>query len=114
MRITCPNCASHFKIPTELLGKKGRALKCASCGHSWYQSAQVDNLDLASIMGEEYAEKAQAAAGSPRIRNEMSSQAQVAANRAAAAAPQQGRAQAAPQMPSRWRRSTPCPLNSNG
>ena len=45
-------------------------MKCASCGHSWYQSAQVESMDLASIMGEEYAAKAQAAAGG-QIRNEV-------------------------------------------
>ncbi|MGE3477241.1 MAG: DUF3426 domain-containing protein [Rhodospirillaceae bacterium] len=61
MRITCPSCASHFELPSELLGKKGRALKCATCQHSWYQAAQVESLDLASVMGEDYA--AQAANG---------------------------------------------------
>ncbi|MBL8631361.1 MAG: zinc-ribbon domain-containing protein [Rhodospirillaceae bacterium] len=60
MRITCPNCTAHFEIPTELLGKKGRSLKCASCGHSWYQTAQVETLDIADIMGQEYAERAKA------------------------------------------------------
>ena len=63
MRITCPSCSSAFEIPANMLGKKGRALKCASCGHSWYQAAQVESLDLASIMGEAYAAKARAAAG---------------------------------------------------
>jgi predicted Zn finger-like uncharacterized protein len=60
MRITCPNCTAHFEIPTELLGKKGRSLKCASCGHSWYQTAQVETLDIADIMGQDYAERAKA------------------------------------------------------
>lgn len=58
MRITCPSCASHFELPSELLGKKGRALKCATCQHSWYQAAQVESLDLASVMGEDYAAQA--------------------------------------------------------
>ena len=44
MRITCPSCASHFELPSELLGKKGRALKCATCQHSWYQAAQVESF----------------------------------------------------------------------
>src|SRR3954463_8025051 len=57
MRITCPNCTSHFELPTELLGRKGRALKCASCGHAWYQTAQVGELDLAAVMGDDYAAK---------------------------------------------------------
>jgi len=61
MRITCPSCSSSFEIPAELLGRKGRALKCARCRHSWYQAAQVDSLDLASIMGEDYAAKAKSA-----------------------------------------------------
>src|SRR5262245_38150678 len=59
MRITCPSCASHFELPSELLGKRGRALKCATCQHSWYQAAQVESLDLASVMGEGYAQQAQ-------------------------------------------------------
>ena len=65
MRITCPSCASHFELPSELLGKKGRALKCATCQHAWYQAAQVESLDLASVMGKEYAQKAVAAGGAP-------------------------------------------------
>ena len=63
MRITCPNCTAHFEIPSELLGRKGRSLKCASCGHSWYQTPQVETIDLAEIMGEEYAAKAKADMG---------------------------------------------------
>ena len=58
MRITCPNCTAHFEIPAESLGKKGRSLKCASCGHSWYQTAAVETLDIADIMGQEYAARA--------------------------------------------------------
>ncbi len=81
MRITCPSCSSSFEIPAELLGKKGRALKCASCGHSWYQAAQVDSLDLASIMGNDYAAKAKAAAGS-KMRNERLPAGQAAPQRA--------------------------------
>ena len=77
MRITCPSCSSSFEIPVELLGKKGRELKYASCGHSWYQAAQVESLDLASIMGEDYAEKAKAAAG-PKMHNEVRSANQMA------------------------------------
>src|SRR5262245_38023787 len=63
MRITCPNCTASFEIPSELLGRKGRSLKCASCGHSWYQTPQVETIDLAEIMGEEYAAKARADMG---------------------------------------------------
>ena len=69
MRITCPNCTAHFEIPSELLGRKGRSLKCASCGHSWYQTPQVETIDLAEIMGEEYAARARADMGAPGPRS---------------------------------------------
>lgn len=52
MRITCPNCTAGFEIPTELLGRKGRSLKCATCGHSWFQAAIVDEIDLADVIAE--------------------------------------------------------------
>ncbi len=52
MRITCPNCTSGFDIPTELLGRRGRTLKCATCGHGWFQAAVVDEIDLADVMNE--------------------------------------------------------------
>ena len=94
MHITCPNCTSGFKLPAELLGRKGRALKCASCGHSWYQTAQVESMDLASIMGEEYAAQAQAAAGLPRMRSAVSA---AAASRSAAVP--SGMARMAPAAP---------------
>src|SRR5262245_11335009 len=88
MRITCPNCTASFEIPTELLGKKGRSLKCASCGHSWYQTPHVETIDLAEIMGQEYAAKAKAAMGPPpgAAAAQPQAQAQPAAKAAAAAA----------------------------
>ena len=52
MRITCPNCTAGFEIPTELLGRKGRSLKCATCGHSWFQAAVVDEIDLGDVLAE--------------------------------------------------------------
>ncbi|MEQ8508711.1 MAG: DUF3426 domain-containing protein [Rhodospirillaceae bacterium] len=52
MRITCPNCTAGFEIPTQLLGRKGRSLKCATCGHSWFQAAVVDEIDLADVLAE--------------------------------------------------------------
>ena len=52
MRITYPNCTAGFEIPTELLGRKGRSLKCATCGHSWFQAAIVDEIDLGDILGD--------------------------------------------------------------
>jgi predicted Zn finger-like uncharacterized protein len=36
MIITCPNCASRFNLKDELLGDKGRNVKCAKCSHRWF------------------------------------------------------------------------------
>jgi predicted Zn finger-like uncharacterized protein len=47
MLISCPNCATNFSIPESALGTKGRTLKCAKCGHKWFQNPLLDNgLDL--------------------------------------------------------------------
>ena len=38
MRIACPECALAFDLPPAFLGK-GRKLKCATCQHGWFQTA---------------------------------------------------------------------------
>lgn len=38
MLIGCPSCATHFSVPDKALLPKGRTLKCAKCGHKWFQS----------------------------------------------------------------------------
>jgi predicted Zn finger-like uncharacterized protein len=38
MLISCPQCATTFSVPDAALGTKGRTLKCAKCGHKWFQS----------------------------------------------------------------------------
>lgn len=42
MLIACPSCATRFAVPDSALGQKGRTLKCARCGHKWYQTAAAD------------------------------------------------------------------------
>lgn len=38
MLIGCPSCATHFSVPDKALLPKGRTLKCAKCGHKWFQT----------------------------------------------------------------------------
>ncbi|MFD2235202.1 DUF3426 domain-containing protein [Phaeospirillum tilakii] len=38
MLTTCPNCGTNFSVPDTALGRDGRKLKCAKCGHLWFQS----------------------------------------------------------------------------
>jgi predicted Zn finger-like uncharacterized protein len=46
MLISCPNCATNFSVPDKALQPSGRTLKCAKCGHKWFQSAQPAGNDL--------------------------------------------------------------------
>jgi predicted Zn finger-like uncharacterized protein len=50
MLITCPNCGTNFSIPDAALGTTGRKLKCAKCGHKWFQEPLMvmdeDDTDL--------------------------------------------------------------------
>lgn len=41
MQITCPACETRFSVPDKALGADGRTLKCARCGHKWFQSPVV-------------------------------------------------------------------------
>ncbi len=46
MQITCPNCATRYVIDAEKIGRAGRKVKCARCGHQW--SAEADPQALAN------------------------------------------------------------------
>jgi predicted Zn finger-like uncharacterized protein len=37
MQISCPACTTNFSVPDKALQPKGRTLKCAKCGHKWFQ-----------------------------------------------------------------------------
>ncbi|AVM74997.1 DUF3426 domain-containing protein [Magnetospirillum gryphiswaldense] len=43
MLIGCPACATNFSVPDKALQPKGRMLKCAKCGHKWFQAPVVDD-----------------------------------------------------------------------
>ncbi|MGE5515590.1 MAG: DUF3426 domain-containing protein [Bacteroidota bacterium] len=46
MLISCPNCATNFSVPDKALQPSGRTLKCAKCGHKWFQSVQSASNDF--------------------------------------------------------------------
>lgn len=37
MDLNCPSCGTHFVVPDNAIGEKGRKLKCAKCEHTWRQ-----------------------------------------------------------------------------
>lgn len=36
-RITCPECGAVYEVPLTAIPSGGRDVKCAACGHDWYQ-----------------------------------------------------------------------------
>lgn len=46
MLISCPNCTTNFSVPDKALQPAGRTLKCAKCGHKWFQSVNAPRDDF--------------------------------------------------------------------
>ncbi len=43
MIITCPNCATGFKVAADVFSDGARKVRCAQCGHSWLQELPAQN-----------------------------------------------------------------------
>jgi predicted Zn finger-like uncharacterized protein len=41
MILTCPECSTRFRVPTESLGD-GRTVRCSRCSHRWFQAPEED------------------------------------------------------------------------
>jgi predicted Zn finger-like uncharacterized protein len=42
MYITCPECFTRYIVKAQSIGANGRKVKCAKCGHQWFQAAASD------------------------------------------------------------------------
>ncbi len=45
MRLVCPKCKANYEIPRHAVPIGGREVKCADCGHSWFQTRTKKTKD---------------------------------------------------------------------
>jgi predicted Zn finger-like uncharacterized protein len=53
MIVTCPSCSTRYLVETQKLGVQGRMVRCASCGHTWYQAPPADAPPRVELVGPE-------------------------------------------------------------
>jgi len=46
MILTCPECATRFKIADDAIGSNGRTVRCSQCSATWFVAAEPDALNL--------------------------------------------------------------------
>jgi len=46
MILTCPECATRFKIADDAVGSNGRTVRCSQCSSTWFVAAEPDALNL--------------------------------------------------------------------
>src|SRR5579863_9716293 len=37
MLVTCPNCSAQYNVPDQMVGMKGRTMRCSRCQNQWQQ-----------------------------------------------------------------------------
>jgi len=57
MILSCPQCRARYMIPSTSVGGEGRDVRCAKCGHEWFQEGEEDFS--ADIIDDSYDDDAQ-------------------------------------------------------
>lgn len=50
MILTCPQCQSQYNVDAAQIGAAGRTVRCAGCGHSWFQAAEKSAAEAISTL----------------------------------------------------------------
>ena len=51
MLISCSACNSKYLVNSAELKPNGRTVQCAKCGHSWFQTANIeDNIEITNFI----------------------------------------------------------------
>jgi predicted Zn finger-like uncharacterized protein len=53
MIIMCPDCSTRYRVDAKTLGQSGREVRCASCGHSWFATEEMDERNTKKPVIEE-------------------------------------------------------------
>ncbi|NBX66208.1 MAG: hypothetical protein EBQ96_04345 [Proteobacteria bacterium] len=46
MKVVCPECAHETDVPDDVLGDRGKRVRCAQCKHIWFQEPVVEATDF--------------------------------------------------------------------
>ena len=48
MIVSCPECGARYKLPDDAIPPEGRAMRCASCKHRWFELGAEDAPPVAT------------------------------------------------------------------
>jgi predicted Zn finger-like uncharacterized protein len=66
MLITCPNCSTRYTVADSAMPPQGRKVRCANCGHVWYQRPVVEDDLERTLLAKDLSDAGRRPAPAPR------------------------------------------------